>query len=243
MNRAARVAGWALVAALAAAAPVSARVFWRRGGAGAHGVASAGQPGWDLAWRAQVRINGGAGTLEALGTLSGPPETARQLNAVYRAQGGPSVAFSAAGMAWGMAWVDGRIVRWLAADAGRVRESVVFRLEQTPEDFRASLQPPREHAIGDVPVPPGARVRQVLANEDRGLVMEQSVVSAGAAETEAWMADAMASLGWTPVAPGGAVRAGGRPPAWYRRGRVTALVHVTPDAAGGARVLRVRRAE
>lgn len=242
MSRAARVAAWALAAALGAAPVAPARVFWRWGDAGVHGATSAGQPGWDLAWRARVRINGGGGTLEALGTLTGPAETARQLDAVYRAQGGTSVAFSAAGVAWGMAWMDGRVVRWLAADAGRVRESVVFRLEQTPDDFRASLQPPRKHALDDVPVPPGAQVRQFLANEDRGLAMEQSVSPAGAAETEAWLADAMASHGWIPVSPATA-RAGGRPPAWYRRGEVTAVVHVAPDASGGARILRLRRME
>ena len=232
--------GWAVIFAAALAAGAQARVFSIRGGGPEHGAVTGGQPGWNRAWTAAVRINGGRGTLEALGAEFPVRDASRLLRGAYEDMGGAVWSFSGDSAAWGVALVGDRVVRWLALDVGSRRECVVFRIEQTESDFRASMKPPPGHQITALPVPPGARPVSFLMNETRGLSLEQSRAPLGVEETAVLMRSAVESQGWTPLAPED--RRHGRVSAmWFARGKETAVVQVTADPQGGSRVVRVHQ--
>lgn len=217
------------------------RVFWM-GGARDHGAVSAGQPGWTGAWKTRVRINAGEGVVEVLGSGQPAASAARTLDAAYRAMGASSIAFAGGNLAWGAAREGDRVIRWLAADVGRRHECVVFRIEQTVAEFRASMRPPDGHRIGDVPWPPGARPRSYLADVDRGIEIEQSGVRSPPGEAAGTLMSMMESQGWSPLSPRDS--RGPAPQAMvYRRGRDIAVVQVTLGRDGETRILRLKRRE
>lgn len=233
-------AGVAAALALLAAGAAPGRVFWLRGG-GPHGPTSAGQPGWDLASSARVRVNGGRGELETLGVSDSVAGAARMLDSAYQAAGGLTAAWTGDRAAWGIAAVGDEVVRWLAVRLSGPRACVVFRLTQSREDARASLRNPNGDLMTDMPAPPGTRPALFLADDDRGLRLDQARAPGHPDAVREWMASAMESAGWTPVTPRDpreAPRAAG-----YRRGARTAWVLVGADPEGGARLLRLVRDE
>ena len=139
--------------------PASARVYQLLGPA-LHGSTTAGQPGWPLAYRAAVRLNGGRGYLEVLGCQFDAREAARQLYYVY-AGGGAVCLRPGRLLTWGLARAGDHIVRLLVLDVGRAAECVVVRLVQTRDEFRRSAQPPEDSALPDLPDLPGARRDQL----------------------------------------------------------------------------------
>ncbi len=228
----------AAVIALAITGLAYARVSWLHPGV-SHGPTTAGQPGWDLAFKSNVRINGGRGELETLGVRMPVSTAAQALQRAYGDRGGASAAWAGGAAAWGMASVDDAVVRWLAIRTASPRECLVFRLTQSPQDARASLQPSPRHQIEDLPVPPDARPAMFLADDDQGWDLEYSTAPGAPDDVGGLMDSAMASRGWISFTPRDARAA----PAvcGYRRDGRTAWIHVSAEPGGGVRLLRMVR--
>jgi len=206
-------------------------VFRRAGGAD-HGAATAGRPGWTLAHRAALEINGGRGEMEVLGVTMPMADALETLRAVYAAQGGEAVVSAGTAAGWGVARVGGRVIRFLAIAPEGPRECVVFRLEQTDAEFERSMRGT------DTEEPAGGRARRVVADAERGI--EARTIESGADPEAAAGAigRALAAEGWQPAIPG-AERAG-----LYLRDGEACVVRVTAGGGpggGGSRALVVRQ--
>ncbi len=211
------------------------RVFFTWGRA-AHGAATAGQPGWNLAYRSDVRLNGGAGEMEVVGAQMDIAEAARAVESAYRALGAKVFLLRAQGFAFGVAVWDDRVVRLLLADVGRREECIVFRLDQTRDDFRRSAERPTEHLLTALPVPVGARPRLFAADEGAAMQVEVSE-TAGAGALDRLDAQ-LTSQGWISVLPPDPRRG---PPAatMYLRGSELCVLQVAPGEGGGAVITRL----
>lgn len=230
----------AAVIAMTMAGGAFARVSWLQPGF-SHGPVSAGQPGWDLAYKSSVRINGGRGELETLGVNVNVATAAQALQRAYSDRGGAAAAWAGGRAAWGIASVGGSVVRWLAVQTASPRACIVFRLTQSREDAQASLLPVRRHQIEDLPALPEAQPSMFLADDDQGWNLEYSTAPGDPADVGGRMDSAMASQGWLSVTPRS--NRGDTTVCGYRRGGRTAWIHVSPDPKGGVRVLRMVRRE
>lgn len=213
----------AAFAAALAAGPAAARVFWTRPGA-AHGPTTAGQPGWHRIHRAELEINGGRGELEALGVTLPLAAALEQLRAAYEAMGGEVFVAPGAAFGWGVARVGDRVIRFIAVAPEGPRECVVFRLEQTADDFarsqRASGKPAGEA--------PGGRERRVVRDLDHRWEARTIETAAPAAEALAAVGRALEAEGWQPALPG-APSAG-----FYVRDGDVCVVRASDGATPGA---------
>ncbi|MDZ4198207.1 MAG: hypothetical protein U1E27_02880, partial [Kiritimatiellia bacterium] len=118
--------------------PTAARVFRQIPG-GWHGATSAGRPGWTLAYEARYRINGGGARIEALGCGLPLFDALRALEATYRERGAAVRVFGGERQGWGIAVADEAVIRFLVVEVGRPGECLVFRIEQSAEEFRQSM--------------------------------------------------------------------------------------------------------
>ena len=226
------------IIAMAVAGVAYARVSWLHPGI-SHGSTSAGQPGWDLAFKSNVRINGGRGELETLGVSLPVSSAAQALQQAYADRGGAAAAWAGGSAAWGIASVDDAVIRWLAIRTASPRECLVFRLTQSAPDARASLQPVQRHQIEDLPVPPDARPSMFLADDDQGWSLEYSTMPGMPEDVAGWMDSAMASQGWVSFTPRNARSTAAV--CGYRQGGRTAWIHISADPGGGVRLLRMIR--
>lgn len=197
-----------------------------------HGGASAGQPGWNLAYRASLEINGGPGDLEVLGSGFDARETLRLLERNYRALGARVMVAGGDLLGWGLAAREGYVTRFLVVPSGRTAECVVYRLTQTVEEFRQSLAPPDRHRVGEIPVLPGSRPQWSLRNETASSAVELSTATGWTpAAAVSRLAAALASEGWTTPVP--LAEDGNAPLArLYVRGRDLAVIQATPGPEG-----------
>ncbi len=236
-----RVAPALAAAAFLFASPAPARVYQLLGPA-LHGATTADQPGWPLAYRAAVRLNGGRGDLEVLGCQFDAREAARQLRAVYGARGAVWLR-PGRWLTWGLARVDDRVVRLLVLDVGRAAECVVVRLVQTRDEFLRSGRPAAESALPDLPDLPGALREWSAADDSRRLAVEVSRAGAadpGQAQRE--LDEAWVGAGWVPVLPPDP-NGGPRAAQVFMRDGVLAAAQVTPAPDGrGVTIVRLRKA-
>lgn len=211
-----------------------ARVFHLSPGS-LHGATAAGQPGWTLAYEADYRINRGAAHVEALGCSMDPRAALATLEAVYRANGGEAHVFPGETMGWGLAQVGDRVIRLLAVSVARPGECIVFRIEQSVDDFKLSFKPPDLPMLKAIPPPGSGRVTLYAANETSGSefeIMETDLPPGPQARDMARVAEA---AGWSDPLP----RSGANGVRILTRGRDVAVWQVRETDDGHTQVVRM----
>ncbi len=232
VRRGARIA----VACALVATSVPARVYWLRGER-SHGATSAGQPGWNRAYSARLRINDGAADLEVLGVSLPAPEAERTLLEAYRAMGADAWAMHGTAIGWGIA-VDGhRIVRWLMFSLGAPRECVVVRLTQSREEFLASARPPRGDPMPALPPAPAVDTTLWVADETSRAAVQLGRSALPVSAVARRLTDDLVQAGWQPATPLGP----DAPPLLFRRGRELCAVLASPREEGGSTVVRLHK--
>lgn len=216
-------------------AVADARVFSLSGGGGLHGATEGGQPGWTRIWEARFRVNGGAARAEALACPMPAADALRILRETYRARNGYAHVLAGERSGWGFARVGDRVIRFYVTEAVRPGETLVFRTEQSLEEFRASMSPPAKPLLEDLPPPEEGRVLWFAANETSRTEFEILVSDLPAAAAERRLEERIRAAGWREVLPPGGFRGGAR---LVVRGRDVGLWLVRTDESGRAQVLR-----
>lgn len=200
----ARLLGCTLVMLALLSADAPARVFWQFGGGGTtRGVLDPSDANWARAYAAPLRINGGRAELSVWDTPQSVDDILAALRQRVTARGGRIYFASGGELAWGVACVEGRVLRFLVTN-GPGRSGQVFELVQDFEDYRASRTAPAVAGLPDVPELPAARVSQVLANEATGLTLATAHSSANPAESQQQANALLAGAGWQLMMPAGA---------------------------------------
>lgn len=209
------------------------RIFLRTGGGGIHGATEGGQPGWVPVWEARFRINGGAARVEALGCPRPAADALQALRDAYRAQKGYAHISPGERSGWGFARVGDQVIRFYAIEAARPGECLVFRIEQSLEEFRDSMRTPSKPILTDLPAPEEGRVLRFAANETSGTEFEILESDLPAAVAERNLDGRIRAAGWREVLPrtGAGVRLG-------IRGRDVGLWLVRTDESGRTQILR-----
>ena len=236
MSRVRGIARVATLCALLGCGAAQARVFLAT--PGSHGPASAGQPGWNRVYEADVRINGGAGRMEVLGVDHSSRDTRTVLEQAYRRAGLQVFLLGPDALAWGAAFDTDRVIRLLVIATGAERACLVFRLEQSRDDFLRSVARPTEHRLRAVPPLAGSFPRLFAADDRAGTEVEISETnqSPGQAATELHLR--MLADGWAALTPHDA-RAGVPPGLLYARGDRLALVQAAVGTSGRTTVTRL----
>ena len=199
---------------------------------------SAGQPGWDLAYRTTLRLNGGSGELEVLGAGMEPTDALRTLRDCYRGMGAQVFVAGGESMGWGMVLLGERVIRLLVTPVGEPHECIVFRYEQSRAEFLKSGAPLDGRQLAELPDAPGSRPLLYAADEESGLALEVSSAPASPEEALSFFDSALVSQGWMALVPSD----GRIPPpqgSLYRRGGALCAVQAAPDEAGGVRITRM----
>jgi len=184
-----------LVLALPAAAP--ARVF-SRWTAGAHTARALAAAGGETLYRAKVTVNNGRGELtvfgfdEPLARVTGTLARSFDLPAFAKAEGDLAVASCRSG---------DRVVRLVAARLFAGGRTLLFALEQSEDQARASRAPPAGNRLGAVPAYPGSEPLFFVKDEKTRAALAVSRTDSGSREVQAFLAGRLADAGWTPVFP------------------------------------------
>lgn len=215
----------ALCLALAVAAP--ARVYWLHDGI--HGATTAGRPGWNRAYAAPLRINGGKADLDVTGCQLPADDAMRILADTYRGSGGAVLAGHGTEMGWGIAVAGNRVVRWLVFGAGRSRECIVVRVTQSKADFLASGVRPVRSLLERVPELPGSQPRLFVADDEARAAVEVSDTRMPPDAAMRRMEAQLVGDGWSPTLP---IEPGAGLPIIYRKGRELCIVSASPGPEG-----------
>lgn len=211
-------------------ASASARVFWTLGGGASSGLLNADEANWTRAYSAPLRINGGRAEIGVWGTAQSVDEAMAVLRQRAQNRGGAMYAVNGGELAWGVACVGDRVLRFLIS-AGPGRYCHIFQLEQSYEEFHASRVPPATAGLPDVPEIPEARVSQVLAVESSGLTLASEHTATAPAVALHQINELLAGAGWGLMMPAGG-QAG-----VYVRGRDLLVVNAVSSGGEGETLL------
>lgn len=209
-----------------AAGTAAGRVFWRRAISGPAVLDSL--PGWRTVYRADVRINGRPGTLHVAACEDVLRAAAEQLRGGWR--GGAAAFQHGAGISTGAARAAGRISRFLLLEMPNAATTLVFVLEQSEADYRASLAPPAVAGLAGWPVYPGSLPRLRVENAETGSGLAIMAAGASAASALDFYRQALAGRGFQPLLPD---LSGGRDQSLLIYGKGRALCCVLANAGGG----------
>ncbi len=186
----------AVVAVLLGAAACYARVFLRLGPTGKNTPLN--HLGGTEAYRAEVQINGEEGRLLVASWSEDFSEVIRILrNSWFKDDAEALVPGS--GIAVGLMRGDESVSRVIVISMDRV--SLVFRLDQTPEDFVRSQHPSKQHQLRAVSPHPDSTPVFSVQNRDTSTSLELSKVNGDPHAIAAFFDQSMSAGGWVTVFP------------------------------------------
>ena len=197
--------------------PAQARVFQLFGGGGRDALLQPGEAGWSRAYAAELSINGGAAEIEIWGTARSVREVWDALQARVERAGGAAWFGGGHAGGWGIACVDGRVLRFLVTPA-EGRYAHVFLVNQSFADWRATLAAPR-HQLAAVPPHPGSTPGLYVADRTSGLELQAASVAATPDDVLDFYRLRLTEDGWTAHTAGAGLVA-------LTRGRALLLVRV-----------------
>jgi len=216
-------AALAVLLLLVAASVVSqARVFSSRS-AGDDIPGFLEQLGGQTAYRAPVRINGAAATLQVIGFDDPRDLRAAEMRAALKlapAASGGDALYTLAGA--------GRVTRLLIFRPGGTAQTLAVVIEQSAEAFRKSRDGGAAARALPLPVYPGSTPGLQAENEDTGLSFATFASPAAPEQVTAFYHATLSSAGWEPMFPD-ADPAGAR---LYLRRQAFCFVLAAPSAAG-----------
>ncbi len=182
---------------LAVVTVTQARVFWRWGSA-ADSDRALEAAGGKLAYRAEVNVNGGQGSLSVFAFDSLINDVKRELGRAF------GTTFTGTGATMAMATVQksGHVVRLIAIQLGDRFQTLVMKFDQTAAEHKKTGDRPREHLMSELPAYPGSQPAFYAANEDTKTGLAVSEAAAGSPDdVQRYYASHLESEGWQRQAP------------------------------------------
>jgi hypothetical protein len=175
----------------------SARVFERWGSRGSDPVRAV-MIGENVAYQTAMKLNGAAADMEVYGCEGSPAKILERLITAYQTLGAQAFCVSGQKMGWGVALLDGRVIRLLVADTGQRGMSTLFRIEQSEADFARSQQRPTAALPPSIPTFPGSQWTQTIRNETANSTEATAQVAADPTAVLRYYAEEMPRAGWQP---------------------------------------------
>jgi hypothetical protein len=196
--------------------------------------------GGTRAYEAEVAINSGKGHLAVYSFKREASEVSRELQRLF---GATTTAPSAEGFTGILsARAEGRVLRFVVLQLEAGRRSVVFKLDQSEEEYEASRQPPAKYPLKDVPAYPQATLKFFARNEDTGLSACTMVTPSDPDTVQEFYRRHLKQSRWNPLLPMPPADASGHAPggsrfAIYASG--TSLCYVYAEVAGDPAETRI----
>jgi hypothetical protein len=227
-----RAIALALVALLIDTGIASAKVFFRWGASANSGQAmesAGGRP----AYSADIAVNGGTGRLQVFAFPTSLADTLRTLRATFA---GAALTQAGGSMATALVKADGRVVRFAAIQLSASPETLVFYVDQSEQEYEASLRAPEEHRLRELPAFPGSTPVFFARDDTARMSIEVSATATDAQDIQSFYETRLAGDGWKPALE---TRAGQKPVLGmetYLRGRDVCCVLVDRAPDGGNRI-------
>ena len=177
-----------------------ARVFLRTGGAGS-GIVDPGAFGWDTAYQTSMSINGGRAELATWSAPEALSTAVKRLREACQRRNVAALFFASGDLAWGLASGDGRVVRFLLTASGGGRQSLVFAVDQSADDYRLSAQRPTSHLLREVPPFPQSTPDLYVADDGTATAVEISRSPVEPQQIRAHYESALPAAGWALAPP------------------------------------------
>ena len=186
----------ALAAILILSATVSPAKVFLRWSSATQSTRALESAGGKVAYEAPVTINGGKGALVVLGFDRQPQEVARILERTFKLD---SLTFGGGSMGFASAASEGVAVRFLFVQSSEVSKTLLFKIEQTAEEFKRSAAPPARHLLEAVPACPQSEPAFFLQDEEAGMSLAVATTRTSPASVMNFYRSQLPRLGWTPA--------------------------------------------
>jgi hypothetical protein len=172
------------------------RVFWKRSVSGL--AALDAMSGQRIVYRTDVLINGHPGVLHVVACDDTVLTAAERLRDAWQAD---TLSFQhGAGVSIGMAGNAGRVSRFLLLEMPNAT-TLIFVLEQSEADYRASLAAPDTAGLAGWTLYPGSLPQVRLENTARGVGMAVMTVGASAVTAAGFYQQELAARGFQSLLP------------------------------------------
>ncbi|MDD4872564.1 MAG: hypothetical protein PHR77_18595 [Kiritimatiellae bacterium] len=155
--------------------------------------------GGTLAYESSVTINSGKGDLAVVGFNKSITQLVSELSHIFNTK---NIIYSGGTMAFITARTEGFIMRLTVIKLGNNIQTLVFKIQQSEGDFRASAKPPKQHMIKDIPSFPGSEPTFYAADDKSNAGLAVSQTTSDPASVRSFFTSQLASSGWTPAMPG-----------------------------------------
>jgi hypothetical protein len=149
--------------------------------------------GGSLAYEARVSLNGSRGQLSVFSFSMDMKEVWKKLLKLF-----PALRIMQAGDNMTIAILDSDsvVLRLLLLHLPDSDNSIVIKLEQTKDEYKASLKPPVKHPLTDIPVFPDSTPAIFIHNHDTNMRIASSHTKSPAEAVNAFYEAQLAQSGW-----------------------------------------------
>lgn len=186
------VLGSACLALLMTGIFCDARVFHRWGSASNsdHALESAG--GKSI-YATTLSLNGGKGSLTVFSFDISIRQAISKISSLFK---DVSMKFEGGTMAFGLAHTGKIYLRFLVLQLDAGSNALVFKMEQSEEEYEKSKKPPEKHLLEQAPEYPGSKPVFFARNDDTGLGIGVAETPADAGEIRRFYGARLAAAGW-----------------------------------------------
>ena len=182
---------------LLAATHTPARVFrkWRSASNSSRTLRSLGGT---RAYESKMNVNNGKGILTVFGFEQDIRRVIGDLNRAFQTD---AVAYMGGTMAFLTVRTESQVIRMVVIYLVKHRKTVIFKLEQTEEEFRSSKKPPDRHLLTAVSEYPQSTPTFYLKDEETGMAMAVSKSRSSPGTIQAFFKVQFAQLDWKGLYP------------------------------------------
>ncbi len=201
----------------------SARVSWSWGAASQSNKALT-SAGGTAVYSAEIDLNGADASLAVFSFDLTADKLVGTLKTMF---GGSSFAFKGGTMAFGIIEEGDTVIRLLVLQLTAETQALVVKIEQSADDYAASIKPPDRHMIMEVPEFPGSIPEFYARNRDTNLQLASSSTRSIPAEVNRFYSDRLKAAGWeSPLEDTSSLRV-------FMKGQAVCLVFASaPDKTG-----------
>lgn len=201
----------------------NARVSWHWGAASESNKALS-TAGGSAVYSADIQLNGGNAHLSV---FSFDLATDRLVNKLQNTFDGSSFEFKGGTMAFGLIKEGDTVLRLIILQLTAESQALVVKIEQSAADYEASIKPPNEHMIAEIPEFPGSTPVFYARNRDTALQLESSSTRSTPADVNRFYSDRLGAAGWqAPLQDASSLRL-------FMKGPAVCMVFATePDKTG-----------
>lgn len=172
-----------------------ARVFLRWGSR-AQSTMAIEASGGKMAYETSVVVNGGKGQLTVFSFDRAISEVIRQLSKIFNTDN-----FNYCRKTMGYALIDSgdTVLRLIVISLDDYRQTLVFKIEQSASEFKASIKPPDRHLMKTIPGYPGSEPVFFAKDENTRMSMAISKTQSAPAGVCDFFESRLISSGWRPA--------------------------------------------